>query len=672
MIDFNRLSVSLEELISKKKYTQYVELLQTSFQQASTTQDVDNLLVLLFKIELEHKIYTLQFLSNQYKTFLLFVKKVICELLSQGVIPHKEYLHLYNIFSHFDFNEDNNIVTLLDFFKNDIKTLPWDSEDKLTENNIILLLEIMNGSKKEALLQYIKNILLTNIHVGQNGLHCQFINGFSTSTDHFTIDLLIEAMNYYLNSIVYNKLSLNEKKSLFAWGYELFLNNTKFTKNSKVTELYTPLKKLIQIHVEKDEIEELMYIEFFTMISQFTVYQQNEESEKFNQEITYPAGKAYEKFSIDNNLIQPKRYDNKKKKVAFIFERLVEHSPFKVVFSLLKELQRNTDFTDNYEIELYSLNYFLPLYNVQEIENSLTEIGIKVIYPSKTYLELDNYSNRLERALNIKEKIIRNQVDIMIACFNSYDILNFLFASRTANKQIYWSHGNDMYSVNNIDIYLTHMNTTISHYKTFRVNSSMPIGNKEEKEEGEKIKTSLLNKYGENTVILGTIGRLLKIDQDDYINIISTVLKLNPNTVYIACGSGNTLNLEKKIKEYNIDPSRFIFAGQINPNVYGWVLDIWADTFPLRQGLSTGEFLAKRKAFVTHGNYYTKEHLKRFKKKYSDVDPLPLVFSEKEYIERLNLIITNKEYYKKLANLAYNDANNAIIEINEFRRIIEC
>jgi len=607
MINFSEIETTLKNLILEKKHKQYIKLFHATFQRASTTEDINNLLVLLFQIELVHKIYKTSSIFHQYKSFLIFIKKIICELLSQGIIPHREYLHLYNIFSNFDFDEDINITNLLNYFKEDIKAIPWNKEDKFTENNIILLLEILNGNKQEALVQYTKNIVLTDIHLAQQGLHCQFIGMFSSSTENFTIDIILEAISFYLDTEIYFSLTLTEKKSLYAWGYELLLNASKFTKSLQTKKLYPKLKNIIDIHIQNNEIEELMYAEFFTMISQMTVYQKPEESEKFNTEITYPCSKVYEKYSIENNLIQPTVYNNAKKKIAILFERLTEHSPFKVVFSLLEQIQKDKNFTDNYEIEIYVLNYYLPLFNVKETEKKLADIGVNVIYPVDTYLELDNYSSRIERALKIRNTIIENQVDIMIACFNSYDILNFLFVSRTAPKQIFWSHNDGHYDVPGIDKRISHF-TQVKNNFDFDV-FSMPIDFvKYNPEVAQNIIKEIKDSYPKDSFILGCIGRLIKIDDYEYLETIAKIMKQNPNTIYLACGAGDNSNIKKIIKELNI-ADRFYFTGHVDPHIYGHVIDLYLTSFH-SGGAALYEYVFKEKPFIVKHIYY-EDNIKR-------------------------------------------------------------
>ena len=61
--------------------------------------------------------------------------------------------------------------------------------------------------------------------------------------------------------------------------------------------------------------------------------------------------------------------------------------------------------------------------------------------------------------------------------------------------------------------------------------------------------------------ILGSIGRLIKIDSDMYLEAHSKILNNNPNTIYLACGKGDMQNIREKLIRYNIDEERFIFTG---------------------------------------------------------------------------------------------------------------
>ncbi len=69
-------------------------------------------------------------------------------------------------------------------------------------------------------------------------------------------------------------------------------------------------------------------------------------------------------------------------------------------------------------------------------------------------------------------------------------------------------------------------------------------------------------------------------------------MRANPDTIYLACGSGNYEELTKKVAKLGIK-DRFIITGWIDPQIYGYVIDIYLNTFPLEGGESVNEFRAK-------------------------------------------------------------------------------
>ena len=124
------------------------------------------------------------------------------------------------------------------------------------------------------------------------------------------------------------------------------------------------------------------------------------------------------------------------------------------------------------------------------------------------------------------------------------------------------------------------------------------IGTPEEKEAGLKLKQQLKEHFGEDTIFLGTIGRLIKIESEEYIKVIAQIMQENPNTVYLACGSGNVENIKKLMQKYGIDLQRVLFPGNVNPHIFGWVIDVWINTYPLFQGVSQEEYHAKGNGIV--------------------------------------------------------------------------
>jgi glycosyltransferase involved in cell wall biosynthesis len=150
-------------------------------------------------------------------------------------------------------------------------------------------------------------------------------------------------------------------------------------------------------------------------------------------------------------------------------------------------------------------------------------------------------------------------------------------------------------------------------------------------------------------VFLGTIGRLVKIDSDEYIKTVAKILKQNPNTLYFACGAGNIDSIKEKLKKYDIPESRFVFTGQVNPHVFGWVIDIWLDSFPLRQGHSLVEAQAKGGAIVHYAPVLTQKDIDNMKNAYKEGEQdlnlklpfYPIAENKDEYIKFADYLIKN-------------------------------
>lgn len=91
--------------------------------------------------------------------------------------------------------------------------------------------------------------------------------------------------------------------------------------------------------------------------------------------------------------------------------------------------------------------------------------------------------------------------------------------------------------------------------------------------------------------MLGSIGRIMKLS-DEYLEAVVDILKQHPDAVYLACGTGPIDEKRQKVKELGI-ADRFIFAGWVDSHIYGHVIDIYLNTFPLSGGESVAEFMAK-------------------------------------------------------------------------------
>jgi hypothetical protein len=158
------------------------------------------------------------------------------------------------------------------------------------------------------------------------------------------------------------------------------------------------------------------------------------------------------------------------------------------------------------------------------------------------------------------------------------------------------------------------------------------------------------------------------IRDSEYIKTIAKIMEQNPNTIYLACGEGNKESIKEKLKKYKIDEKRFIFTGMIEPHVYGWVIDIWPDTFPLIQGQSKNEFIAKKGCTILY-QPACKINSKNYNYFFESINFSPLANNLNEYINKLNIVIKNTNLRKKIGEIQYSIKMKERINLNQILNI---
>ncbi|WP_024790731.1 MULTISPECIES: hypothetical protein [unclassified Lebetimonas] len=580
------------------------------------------------------------------------IRENIINLLKKGDLPSNAYINYYDKVKNikFKYNKflEKNIEALKNYYPNALNA------EKGIINNVLFILETFT-SKENAL----KNYLFRSLHFKHDIKDVFYSLDFFQKTPSLTKEIFLNTLNKILNPDYFFSLNEQTRRNIFINILAVWHNKNIFVKPFWLEQL--PLfKKLIDSAITKDLIEDIMYIHFYYYHFYGNSSQTIKDWEKFNEIVEKPLSKYYRNWGKKNNLPKPpQNYNNKKKRIGFLIDRLVTTSPLMVEYSLWKELMDNNEFKNNYKIFVYSMNYVDKNPDEEEWVIKLKKIGIEVYTPQFKFYKDGYYYKHLPKALDLREQILKDKIDILVSGFG-YDIPNFLFSTKTAPKQIFWSHGNCTSEIENIDLRISHFEQECKNYEWKIFNVPMAeeflIGPEYCKIEGKKIKENLLQKYGKNTVILGTIGRLIKIDSEEYIKVLAEIMKQNPNTIYLACGEGNQESIKKKLKKYNINENRFIFTGQINPHIYGWVIDIWPDTFPLRQGHSIIEAQAKGVSLIHYGPNYTKEDLEKLKIGYNygfkqlNIKLFyPIANDKNKYVKIANFLIKIKDKRLKIA-----------------------
>ena len=512
-----------------------------------------------------------------------------------------------------------------------------------SEEEIFLIIRVLfvlesYKNKDTAIRNFIYRFMLLDIH-----LFSGEIEYFKKIIDNIDFEYMFDILRWGISQLK----NENDKRlrTFFNWCLHIIWNIDRFCNHKNWSGLFDVLKELLFYLVKKNRISSVMYLEFFIYHIMGNSFQTTKEWREFNKEITQKTAPFYKKWG--ENLPKPNPTKKSKKRIAFIKDRVVINSIFQTEYSLFKSLKENREFNENYEIAVYSANYTEKSPDDDSAIELLKNIGVVYINPLYQFQKDGYYNDHYQKALKLRETLINDDIDIIIMG-GVFPILDFLYLNRTAPMQIYYSHGNCAFDIEGIDKRISHFAQECEEFEWNIVNVILEqrflIGTDGEKEVGNIIKQDYLRRYGENTIILGTIGRLVKIDNDEYIKTVSEIMKQNPNTIYLACGDGNQVTIKEKLKKYNIDEDRFLFLGQVKSHIYGWVIDVWPDSFPLGQGQSKDEFIAKNRPVIFH----IKRGVKR-----NNNNKVFIAKDDSEYIEFASKLIKNKEKREEIAQLEH-------------------
>jgi len=516
-------------------------------------------------------------------------------ILGSGNLPKVEILKIAKLFSKVEYISEDNLEfyqSVSNYFLEEFKKLLDNQSEKQIYSVIVFISDIFSKEFYEALKLYIQRTMTSDTR--DVDLSSEWVRSFEYFLLHVDLDIeffissikeLIEPNNFF-------SLPKNRQRAIFYWWLHVVWTKKAYMNHEKWKEFKEPLKILSDECLKRGEISTQMYIHFFAHHLLGNLFQTQDEWKWFNDSFNKPQSKAFKSLHVESL----KEFKHKKKKIVFVKDRIVENAPYKVEVSLLDTLMRDENFVSNYEAYVLSLFYADKTPDEEKNIKRLESLGVKVVVPAGLeFHKEDEYYDHLKKAQIIREWFLQNEIDIMVGCVNGYDIMNYLFTSRVAKKQIYWSHGDFEYDVEGIDKRISHFyRDNPFEYEKFDVSILEEFHNPQKpeyKEEAQKIK----KRWSKGTVILGSIGRLIKMDNDEYIYAVSEILKQNPDTIYLACGMGNEESIKEKLVKYNAPLDRFFFEGFVNAHVYGYVIDIYLNTFPEPSGEALGEFYSKGK-----------------------------------------------------------------------------
>ncbi|BCB96070.1 hypothetical protein JZK55_09920 [Dissulfurispira thermophila] len=552
-----------------------------------STYDKNSLLELLDKVldmgEIrEIPIDILQLLRE--KIFLIFINKLefdtklfrLHKVFNNDLIPyHKGMAHIKDRLL-FDYYERVDVV------------------NKEAILMLALLIDILNNDKDRG----IKDFIMQCADIfSRSKTFGEIINNLHITAEDI-VDIYIESG--ILSPDIFMKKAINIQKNNL-----LFLRLIWLLSDAPVcyTRLYDLLKTLLYESIKAKNIELVLYIGFFTRYYYGNLQVDMDAWKRLDEEIEKPMSDFFVRYCRENNILPCSRMPEKGKKikVGYIYQRLAMSSPVTVLLSLLygHYLNQNPDF----EFYVYSCDYKEKIGDDQGvIDKFIRPMGFKCISAGNLGEFNDYQHSHFEKAMALRRQIIKDEIDIFVT--TGTQIGNFLVSSRVAPIQIYWSHGDPYWSVNNLDYRIVHsaeksvtkgLYGGMEYFKFPNLMSMELLNPNISPEKIEKIRL----KFPEDKILLGVFGRLVKLYHPDYLFAVSEILKKNQETVFLICGSGDNEPI-KKYFEIAGCIDRVYFEGHVNPNIYGHIIDIALDPFPIPMGVAFLELQAKGKPIVSY------------------------------------------------------------------------
>lgn len=529
------------------------------------------------------------------------IRELLLQLtIDSGNLPEIADLNVFNLF----INAQNlKQLAKIDNNLNGLPSLIERGDITQLESVFVIILEcylgMLNGDALGAFGKFIRRVSTLHLHQASSAMHSGVLIDIFQKID-LSPEQFMQMLRPLFDKDSYFKLSPMQRRSIFNWCLHGFWQYHKLFSHGGWTQFYDAWKELLYEHIARDECDQAMYLQFFIYHVMGNSFQEVPQWREFNESISRKTSAYYIDWARRHNLPSCKSdQSDGKKLIGILRDRIVANSPFKVEWSVLNKLMNDEEFTSKYRVVIYNMDYVEKSESQPETIKMYTDLNIPIVNVCQHLYSAGYYFSHLEKALLIRDKIIADGVDILIHGA-AYDINDFIVATRAAPKQIFWSHGNFEYDIPNIDKRISHI-SAVSHMKqsdyavehfAYKTNE---IFTKPDEDRYKEIAKTVRAKYPQDAVMLGSIGRMVKVDSEPYLEAVGKIMQECPNTIYLACGGGNIERIKEKLPKYGIDESRFVFEGFVDPHIYGYVIDVYLDTFPERGGESVVEFFEKVK-----------------------------------------------------------------------------
>lgn len=587
--------------------------------------------------------------ADNYASLLRIVRTRIATFITEGHLIDNNYINLFFLYRHCELAPDEtttNLIRLLEPAYHEYQTA---QNEKFIFAHLLFVLNFLNGNGRTGLLNFIsEHLFFDGKAYSLMDKDAHKLKGFLTS-NRVAFEDIADAIAMGLEANRFLFRSAHERLNVIVWILGFFWQIDGYENHRAWRDVVYPrLLVLFQSFLKiEDSIEVVMHLHFLMSHIYMNGAQTQDEFRIFNQDVEEAASVYYQKWGKKHLL--PEATSGKKSsgkiKIALLKDRIVRNAPLKVEIALLKELLKMENFTQHYELVLYTLAIVEKSLDDQILIEELRDLGIVVKESAVAALDYSlTYQSHLLRALAVREDMQLEGIDIMIAVTNNFPEVSFLFSTRSSSKQIFWSHGNFVYDVLGIDNRITHSDEARYREglersgKYFHIFTQVRDLNEMRGNITPAIIEIERSRYPSDVTVLGSIGRMIKLESESYLEALAIIMKQNPKSIYLACGSGGTGMIREKLEALEI-LDRVYFTGHVNPDLYGHLIDIYLNTFPLSSGEALNEYMAKGRIAIS---IFDSDHpalIELFEKHREKTYDRLFAYSVDDYIKLANAII---------------------------------